>query len=180
MFRKIKNIVNGNNWDWNVKHNEEAKNLIIKDFSKLNDDEKKIAEIILESSSILLAVFLGPNRKNLTFEKISDDQIKKINWDQHYSMLVYCFEMFVRMFETSKNYKHLPQIYHKIIGEYFITIEPKNNQSKRLKSLIKLYSNEIAITSKVINPNDPVFFYSFFNTAVKCATLLKKDLIIKL
>jgi len=177
VFRKIKNIITGNNWNWNVKHNEEAVSKIYEDFSNLNPDEKEKATVILASCTVILSKIFGPNRLKLTTDKITDKQMRQISPNQHYGMIVYCFEMFVRMFGLSNNYKHLTNIYRKSFGQYFVGIESFENNKDGLKKLVNEYSNQIAETSKVIIPNDPVFFYSFFNLATECATRLKDDLL---
>lgn len=173
MFRKVKNIVSGNLYSWNTNHNEKAVSRIYENFSVLSVGEKEIANQILASSSVLLGTIFGPERKKLTVEKITDKQMRGITSKQHYSMLIYCFEMFVRMFGLSKSYNEITYLYKKAFGKNFVGIDSFENNKDGLKELIKFYSKKVASTSGIVIENDPVFFYSFFNLATELASKLK-------
>lgn len=157
-------MLKGNLYYWNSTHNEQAVNSVYDKFSNLNEKEKEIATYVLACSTALISNFIGPDRKKLTSEKITDKKMKTVTAEEHMGILILCFEMFSKILGLN-NYQNLfTQTDKKIFGNNYLinTVEDKLDR-KSIQVLIMTYGKVIAEKSKIIDKDDPVFTFSFFS-----------------
>jgi len=159
MLRYIKNVLTGINAHWNENHNKVIANLL-KKTEKLGSVERTIAQEAILHSMQVTSSYFGPNRKNeLTFNKISDKEIKNLEYSDFYKTLKGLIQLLLILLSTKNSVlsKYCNSTFNNLFGDELQAF----NELKQSEKIVYDGLNNFTDASKILKNKDPILTYSF-------------------